>query len=250
MDKNDGFDIGNSFESALDKLVGLLPQIIGVILLLLVGWIIARIAKKLTISVLRRLRFERSITLSPAGNYITRIIEHPTVFVGKLVYWVILLAFISFAISSLGVPALTLIVNGIYAYIPNIIAAMAIFLVASAVTAAAEAFIKKVLAPGALAKLLGAIVPAIIMPIAIFMILNQLQIAKDIVNITYTALVGSVSLGLALAFGLGGRDVASRILEQAYTSAQEQGDQLKQEAAQARRDTKAQANKLRANIER
>ena len=54
------------------------------------------------------------------------------------------------------------------------------------------------------------------MAIAVFMILNQLRIATDIVTITYAALMGAVALGMALAFGLGGRDVASRMLEEAY----------------------------------
>jgi hypothetical protein len=59
------------------------------------------------------------------------------------------------------------------------------------------------------------------MAIAVFMILNQLKIATDIVIITYAALMGAVALGMALAFGLGGRDVASRMLEDAYRSGQE-----------------------------
>ena len=54
------------------------------------------------------------------------------------------------------------------------------------------------------------------MAIAAFMILDQLKIATNIVVITYAALVGAVALGMALAFGLGGRDVAGRLLETAY----------------------------------
>jgi len=239
-----------SLQNGLDKLLGYIPQIIGVILLLLVGWVLAKVAKSLTQTLLRRLRFERAITLSPAGNYITRVIEHPTDFVAKIVYWIIFLAFLSFAISSLNVPALTLIVNGIYRYLPNVFAAIMIFLVASAVTAGAEAFVLRVLgARSMLGKLVGAIVPAVIMPIAIFMILNQLHIAEAIVNITYTALVGSVALGLALAFGLGGREVAARILEQAYDNAQRNSGQIRQEMQQARETTRSQARRTRQNME-
>ena len=54
------------------------------------------------------------------------------------------------------------------------------------------------------------------MGIATFMILDQLNIAPAIVEITYIALLGSVALGMAIAFGLGGRDVAARLLEDAY----------------------------------
>jgi hypothetical protein len=58
------------------------------------------------------------------------------------------------------------------------------------------------------------------------MILDQLNIAPAIVEITYIALLGSVALGMAIAFGLGGRDVAGRLLEDAYRQGREQRDEL------------------------
>lgn len=248
MNNNNGYNFSQSLQNGFDKLLGLIPQILGVLLLILVGWIFARIAKRLTIMILRRVRFERAITLSPAGNYVTRVIEHPTAFVGKLVYWIVFLLFISFAISALNVPALTLIISGIYKYIPNVIAAVIIFLVASGITVGAEAFVAKVLGSGALGKLIGAVVPAIIMPIAIFMILNQLHIAEDIVNITYAALMGSLGLGLALAFGLGGRDVAADILQQAYEKSQEKAPQLASEARDAKSQVQSTVRRGRQNM--
>jgi hypothetical protein len=70
-------------------------------------------------------------------------------------------------------------------------------------------------------KLAATALPVLVMAIAVFMILNQLKIATDIVVITYAALMGAVALGMALAFGLGGRDLASRMLEDAYRSGQD-----------------------------
>ena len=67
------------------------------------------------------------------------------------------------------------------------------------------------------------------MGVAVFMILTQLKIAPEIVQILFTALVGAVALGMALAFGLGGRNVAERLLEDAYSKGQEQTDQVKQD---------------------
>jgi small-conductance mechanosensitive channel len=248
MEQND-YHFTQSLQTGLDKLLGFIPQVIGLILLVLIGWFVASIAKKIIIKVLRRLRFERAITLSPAGNYVTRVIEHPTNFVGKLAYWIILLAFLSFAISSLNVPALSLMILGIYRYIPNIIAAVLIFLVASAITIGAEAFVQKVLKFSPLSKVIGAVIPALTMSIAIFMILNQLHIAQDIVNITYTALMGSIALGLALAFGLGGREVAARILAQAYDSAQAKSEDVKSDMRQAAANTREQARRARSKAD-
>jgi len=239
------YDFNQSLQSGLDKLLGIIPSVIGFLLLIFIGWILARVARKLVDTVLDRLQFDHAISNSPAGSYVTRVIEQPSDFVAKLAYWIIFVGFLLFAVSSLGVPALTLIVNGIYRYIPNVIAAIIIFLVASAVTAGAEAFVVKILGQGALAKLVGAIVPGIILPIAIFMILDQLRIAQHIVTITYTALAGSIALGLALAFGLGGRDLAARILEQAYNNSQAKSGQLQREYKQAKANTRSSARNLR-----
>ena len=71
-----------------------------------------------------------------------------------------------------------------------------------------------------------AVAPVLVMAIAVFMILDQLRIATNIVVITYAALVGAVALGMALAFGLGGRDVAGRILEAAYTQGERAKDDV------------------------
>ncbi len=89
------------------------------------------------------------------------------------------------------------------------------------------------------------------MGIAIFVILNQLKIAPEIVQITYTALIGSVALGAALAFGLGGREVAGRMLDDAYQKGQENKDRVKQdlEKGKDRGRQQAQEAKTRARQE-
>ena len=100
-------------------------------------------------------------------------------------------------------------------------------------------------------KILGTAVPILVMGIAIFMILNQLKIAPEIVQITYTALIGSVALGAALAFGLGGREVAGRMLDDAYQKGQENKDRVKQdlEKGKDRGRQQAQEAKTRARQE-
>lgn len=209
-----------SVQHGIDTFFGYVPQLIGALFILLLGHIIARLLQGLVRQVLVRVRLERALDISPAGRYVARFIDSPASFIARIVYWLVFLLFVSAAVSTLNIPALNVMVAGFYAYIPKIIAAALIFLVASAITAGAEKFIKRVLGSGPMVGLIGAILPAITMSIAVFMILNQLEIAKDIVNITYTAIMGSLALGLALAFGLGGRDVASRVLTQAYDSAQ------------------------------
>ena len=235
---NEGFDIGRSIEGGVSRIFEYLPQVFGAIVIFVVGYFIANILRAIVKRMLNGIRFDRSIHTSPAGNIINRAINSPTKFVGKLVFWFVWLGFISLAVSALNLPALTNLVNAIYGFVPSIIAAMVIFLVASAVSAGSSKFVQRVMGNTPTSKLIAAVIPAITMSIAIFMILNELQIATDIVNITYTAIMGALGLGLALAFGLGGRTVASQILTQAYETSQRNKAEVKADLKRAKNNTK------------
>lgn len=235
------FDLGQSIENGLTKVFEYMPQVIGAVLLLIVGYFIAKLVQRVTRRALVKLRFDHTVTSSPAGTIIHRVVDRPTRFISKVAFWLIWLGFISFAVSALNVPAITVFVAGIYSYVPDVVAALAIFLVASTISAGSSRFIRRVLGNTPTSNVLRTVTPSIVMSIAVFMILNQLGIAKDIVNITYIAIMGSLSLGLALSFGLGGRDLAGRILEDAYNSGKE-----KLSLKEVERGTKVARNEVRA----
>jgi hypothetical protein len=227
------FDLTQELENVLGNIIAFLPNLLAALLILLVGGIIASVLAKLTQQVLRRVRFDRAVHSSPAGGTVSRVVESPSHFTGRIVFWLVMIGAISLAVAALNLPILNDLLAGIYSYVPNVLAAVLIFLVASAISAGAAAFISRVMGRTALAKVAAASVPAITMSIAVFMILNQLGIAKDIVNILFTAIVGAIALGLALAFGLGGRDVARGLLEQAVDTARTRKDNVKQEVGEA-----------------
>jgi hypothetical protein len=81
------------------------------------------------------------------------------------------------------------------------------------------------------------------------MILNQLQIATEIVTITYAALIGGVFLAMALAFGLGGRDVARQMLEGAYVQGQENKDQFRRDLDRGMTKARSQVDERRADLD-
>lgn len=245
---NDNYNVANSIQNGLDRLFGYLPQIIGALLLLVIGYLVARLLMQVVRKLLKQVRFDRSLHTSPAGGVVSRFMESPTVFVSRIVFWLVFLGFVSMAIAALNVPALNAFMGAIYAYLPHVIAAVLIFLVASAVSAAAVSLVARVMGKTALSKMITAIVPSLVMSIAVFMILEELMIAEGIVMITYTALIGAVALGLALAFGLGGRDVAARLLEQAYESGRQNADSTKSEMQRASQAAKRDAKRSVADL--
>ncbi len=242
---NDGFNIGNSLERGVDRFFEYLPQVLGALFILLIGYIVSIILRRITRLVLDKLNFDKALQSSPGGTHLNRIIERPSHFAGQVVFWFVWIGFISLAVSALNLPTLNAFVAAVYSYVPNVIAAILIFLAASAISAGAAAFTHRVMGDSPTARVIKTVIPVVTLSIAGFMILNQLRIATDIVNITYTAIMGSLALGLAIAFGFGGRDVAARILEQAYESGKQNTDQAKADLKRAKENTKQEIRKRR-----
>jgi uncharacterized protein YacL len=239
----------DAFRSGLIKLFNYVPQLIGAIVILIIGYIIAKILQAGVRRLLRRWRFDHALHTSPAGRYIIRVVESPSAVAAGITFWVIFLIFVSFAASALNLQVLNTILNSIYAYIPRVIAAIIIFLIASAVSAGSAAFVQRILGRTPEARIIAAIIPAITLSIATFMILDELAIAPTIVTITYTAIMGALALGLALAFGLGGRDLARNILDQAYNATQRNADSIKSGANRARTNARRAAEEARENLD-
>ena len=244
----DDYDLGQSFENILGRIIDFLPNLLGAILILIVGYMIAKLLEKVIRKMLNRARFDRAIHESSAGKAISRFVESPSQLGGRIGFWLVFVGAISLAVSALNLPVLNDLLSTIYSYIPSVIAAVLIFLVASAISAGVSGFATRVMGRTALAKIVSTVVPAVVMSLAVFMILNQLGIARDIVNILFTAIVGAVALGLALAFGLGGRDVARELLEQAADSARSNSDHLKSDAKKSANNVKSTVNRAKDNM--
>ena len=226
--------IRDSVERGFDTFFEWLPALIGALVILIIGYIVAKVIAAAITKLLRRGGVDRSMTQGQAGNWVSKITSSPSSLIGRIAFWAIFLGAISLAVSALGIEALTNFVGAIFAYLPNVIAALLIFLVASAIAAGIAALVGRVMGDTPTGKVVATVAPGIVMVIAIFMILNQLLIAPEIVIITYAALIGALALAAALAFGLGGREVAAQMLRGAYEKGQEQSDQVRRDMQQGK----------------
>ena len=238
-----GVHITSSVQKGLDTVFGYLPNIIGFLVILLVGYVIAKIVKAVVNKASQKLRVDEHLTNSHAGGFVERVSPggRPSKIVGGVAFWLIFLYALSAAIGALKIPAVTSFMNQVLAYLPNVVAAVVIFVVASVIATAVVAGVQKTMGDTPTGKVVETVVPGLVMAIAVFMILTQLKIAVAIVTITYAALLGMLALAGALAFGLGGRDVAARLLQTAYDNSQNAKDQVKVDARTGRRRAKAQA---------
>jgi hypothetical protein len=224
-------NVGDSLQQGLDRFFGFLPNLLGFLVILLIGYVIARVVKGILTKVLDKVGLDRALHSGQTGQYVEKVSPgaSPSKLVGAIAFWFIFLGAISLAVSALKIPALTTFVSAIYGYLPNVIAAVIIFVVAGAIAGAVAALVAKTMGDTPTGKLVASVVPVLIMAIATFMILNQLKIAPEIVTITYAVLLGSLGLGMALAFGLGGRETAAQLVSGAYDKGQEQRGQVKQD---------------------
>jgi small-conductance mechanosensitive channel len=228
-----GFDILQSLQSAFTTFVNYLPQLIGALVVLVVGFIIAKLIDKAITKGLQKAKMDQKLKSGSGASYVVKLAPQgsPSKLVGLVVFWVIMLFVISSAIGTLDIPALTGFLNQVLAYLPNVIAALLIFIIAAAVAGALGGAVHRTMGDTPTGKIVRAAAPAVIMGIAVFMILTQLGIAPVIVTITYVALIGATALAAALAFGLGGRDAAAELINSGYQKAQEQTDTIEHDLA-------------------
>lgn len=232
-------DFGTSFENAVDDIVAFLPNLVGFLVLLIIGFVVAKVVSNLVGKLLTRIGVDRRMHESDAHRYVERVLPGARVSapVVQLVFWVIFAFFVVAAISALDVRAVTTFMNDLLAYLPNVIVALVILVVAAMIAGTVGPATTRSMGDTSAGRIAGTAVSGLVMVIAMFMILEQLKIAEEIVRIAFAAVMFAFALGLALAFGLGGRDAARRLLDEAYVKGQEERQHIREvHDARARAD--------------
>ncbi|MGH3024548.1 MAG: mechanosensitive ion channel family protein [Gaiellaceae bacterium] len=233
-------DVGDSVQRGFDEFATWVPRLLAFLVILVIGYFVAKLVARLVRSLLERVGFDRTLHSGSAGAWVSKITSRPSELLGTIAFWAIFVGAISIALDALGIQALQDFVGEVWAYVPNVIAALLILLVAGALAAGVATLVARTMGDTSTGRVVGTAAPILIMAIAGFMILDQLMIAEEIVTITYAALVGALALGMALAFGLGGREVASEMLRGAYEGSREQ---VKQDVRVGAERAKAEAQR-------
>jgi hypothetical protein len=203
--------------NALNDLLLFIPRLLGALVILLVGWLLAKAVEALVAKGLRLVRFNEVADRAELDQFLTRagVRLDPAAVVGKLAYWFLFLIFVGAAFNSFGLPQVTAVINQIVAYLPNVAVALVVLLVGALLAQFAATLVRGASGTARVGDpaLLATLARAAVLAFAVLIALNQLQIGAAIVNTLFMAVVGMLALAGALAFGLGGRDVAARVLE-------------------------------------
>ena len=241
--------IRRSLQNAFDAFFAFLPNLLGFLVLLIIGFIVAKIVSGVVRKVLEKVGVDRHLQNAGQHNYLERFLPGASVSkaVSKVVFWLVFIFFLFAAVGALKIPAVTTFMNQVLAYLPNIIVAIGIFVIAALVAGAVAGAVTKLMGDTPTGKIVATVVPSLVMVIALFMILEQLQIAPEIVRIAFGATMFAIALGLALAFGLGGRTVAQRLLEDAYSKGQQQRAQVASDLAAGKQRAQSAAESAQSS---
>lgn len=210
--------IAQSLQRGLDALIGFIPNLLGCLVILIVGYLVARLAKLMVSKLLAAVGLDRALSGSQAGTYVERLSPgaRPSRLVATVTFWFIFIYAIAAAIGALKIPTLTNFMGNVQDYLPNVIAAVLILVLGVAIAGAVGGLVQRGAGDTAAGRVARAVAPTLVLAIVVFMVLNQLRIASAIVTTTYIALLGMLAAAGALAFGLGGREVAADIMRDAY----------------------------------
>jgi Flp pilus assembly pilin Flp len=229
----------NDIGDAWDRAVTIIPKLVSFLIILLVTFLVAKALAKIVDAILERVGFDRLVERGGVKAALARSKYDASDIVAKLVYYAVLLIGLSMAFGVFGPNPISGYLRSIVAYLPKILVAMLIIVIAAAVAKAVKDLITNMMGGLSYGPLLGTIASAFILVLGVIAALNQLQIATNVVNaVLYAALAAVVGIAVV---GVGGglvRPMQSR-WENALGRLEAEAPQMRQQVQAARGTTPA-----------
>ena len=228
----------SNLRGALSAVTGILaeavPRVLAMIIIIVAGWVIAWIAEFILRRLLLLARFNRLFESKGVTRALSvAALPSPSEMISRIVFWCIWVAFILVGINALGVVALQREVSDFVYLLPQFIVALLIiffgFLAANFFSRAA--LLAAVNANSPSPRLVSGFVRFLILLLAVTMALERVGLGRGVVLVAFAVAFGAIMMGLAIAFGLGGRHVARRILERRFAAGGERKEEKDEEAS-------------------
>jgi hypothetical protein len=208
------------------------PQLLAALALVFLGYIVAKVAERLVDRLLRKIGLNRILDRGGVLEAVERsgARVNPTRLLSNLVFWLLMFAVILAAANVLGLESVASVFTTLVSYIPRVIAAVVIILVGIVLGQFVGGLIAA--STGAMpgGRAMARLGTAGVIVLAVFMALQELGIATEIVTTAFAILFGAVALAIALAFGLGNRDLAGVITREWYETYKRERDEATRRA--------------------
>ena len=194
------------------------PALVGAAVILLTGYFLARQVQRWADDTLKRINFNRMASAGGLDEVVNRTGSRldPVRALAKLIFWLVMLVVILLASTALGLESINEMFGVMLAFIPTLIAGIVIVILGIIVGEFVRGLI--VASAGSVSGVptVAKIAKAAVIVIALFMALQQVGVAEEIVTAAFTLILGAAALAVGLAFGLGNRELAGEITRRWY----------------------------------
>ncbi|MGI8401018.1 MAG: mechanosensitive ion channel family protein [Gemmatimonadaceae bacterium] len=217
--------LAGSFRDAFSMVVSAIPRILGFIIIVAIGWFVSTLLARAVVGLLRAIRFDELMQRSGLADFVAKMgtgIDSASLVAG-IVKWIVRLVVLLVAFDALGLPAVSDVMRQLLLWLPDLVVAIFVLFIGGIAARALGNIVRGATAESGFAnpETLANVSRTAVWSFAIVVAINQLGIATNLINTLFTGFVGALAIALGLAFGLGGRDLASRTLENWYDHAQE-----------------------------
>jgi len=208
-------NLSGALRAAFDIAAQLLPRLLAMAIILLVGWIVAWIIEVILRRLLLLVRLNRLFESKGVTQLLTRAaLPSPAEIISRVVFWAVWVSFVLVGVNALGIVALQREVSTLVSLLPQFVIALLILFFGFL----AAALLAAVNANSPSPRLFSSFVRFLILLLAVTMALERIGLGKGVVLVAFSVSFGAIMMGLAIAFGLGGRNLARRILERRFAA--------------------------------
>ena len=240
-----------SFTTALSMFLGAIPRIIGFLVILVIGWFIAGLLAAAVATLLRAVKFNDLAQSSGFSGFVRNmgVRKDAAGMLADIVKWFVRLIVLVVAFDALGLPAVSAILQQFLLWIPNLVVAVVVLVIAGLAANALGNLIRGSTASAGFSNpdLLATIARVAVWGFGIVIAVNQIGVAQTLVNTLFMGFVGALALAAGLAFGLGGRETAAQIVQGWYQRRGETAPKLEHAAETMERNME---RKLSGNTEK
>ena len=205
-------------QGSFDQLALYIPALLGALVILFAGYLLAKLIEKAFDRGLNKLGINRWLKRGGVLDAVERTGRRrtPSRLVGNIVFWFVMFVVILVAAHALGLSSLTNVFSELVSYIPSVIAALVIILVGIVLGEFVDGLLMASAGSIPGGATLARVGRAGVIILAIFMALQELGIATEIVTTAFAIIFGALALAFALSFGLGNRELAGEITREWY----------------------------------
>lgn len=241
-------DWGRGIEDAWAGVAAFIPKFIGFLAVLLIGYVVARTIAKITDKVLERVGFDQAVERGGIKQALARSQYDASSLVGKVVFYALFLLVLQMAFGVFGTNPVSDLLAGVIAYLPKVLAAIVIIVVASAVAAGVKEIVEAALGGLSYGRGLAIGASAAIVTVGLFAALSQLQIAPAIVNGLFYAALAIIVGSSVIAIGGGGIQPMRQQWEKTLAKVSEEAPRLRQESEGGKERIQQRADQRREQL--